>query len=275
MEVPCGKCVICQRNLVHDWGFRLRYEAEASKKVYFVRLSYDNEHLPINKDGYVTLVKSDLQKFFKRLRKKISFRYFAVGEYGSKFGRPHYHVLFFINDIIEWKQFRDIVYDCWYHQNIHVQTARDLVRLAHYTGKYCFKNDNRVHESQLKPYRTCSKKPILGYAYIQKFGDFHLINSKYRYLSTESKPNKPSRLPLAFQRKIFKNETEIQKHGRLLANQLNKTDYEVKQYLKNHRSSEECNINDIRVRIRNQRISYSEIEERRNKEQLNNKDEDL
>lgn len=76
----------------------------------FVTLTYNNENLPA--DG--SLDKSHLQKFFKRLRKKTRFRYFACGEYGEvcrtcgkssplckcarfikSIGRPHYHVCIF------------------------------------------------------------------------------------------------------------------------------------------------------------------------------------
>lgn len=66
----------------------------------------DEEYL---KDWNPTLVKSDLQLFIKRLRKHLtskvkkddgrdyveSIRYFAVGEYGVKKSRPHWHVIIF------------------------------------------------------------------------------------------------------------------------------------------------------------------------------------
>lgn len=45
----------------------------------------------------MSLNKSDLQKFFKRLRKLSTnrIRYYAVGEYGGKSWRPHYHIILF------------------------------------------------------------------------------------------------------------------------------------------------------------------------------------
>lgn len=275
IAVPCGNCIICQRNVISDWATRLRYEAEASKKVYFVRLSYDDEHLPRNELYLPTLCKADLQKFFKRVRKLISFRYFAVGEYGSKFGRPHYHVLFFLSDNIEWLPFRNILYKCWYKQNIHVESARDYVRLAYYTGKYCFKNDNRSDDSQVKPFRTCSKKPILGYLYLQKFGAFHLSNSNYRYISVESTKDRVKRLPLAFQRKLFKNDNQAVITARSLVNQLNHKDYEFIKYLKNHSGSIPDDLSSIRVNLRHQAINYAQIEEQRERTRVNNKDLDL
>lgn len=60
----------------------------------FLTLTYDNEHLPANG----SLVPRDLTLFLKRLRKAYApdkFRYFAVGEYGDKTQRPHYHLAVF------------------------------------------------------------------------------------------------------------------------------------------------------------------------------------
>ena len=60
----------------------------------FITLTYDDKHLPAN----ASLRKSDLQKFFKRLRKRLGerkIRYFACGEYGDQTQRPHYHAIIF------------------------------------------------------------------------------------------------------------------------------------------------------------------------------------
>lgn len=57
-----------------------------------LNLTYDDAHLP--KHGQ--LVKADLQKFFKRLRKAgFKFRYVASGEYGDASRRPHFHIALF------------------------------------------------------------------------------------------------------------------------------------------------------------------------------------
>lgn len=96
--VPCGKCIPCLSNKRNDWIIRLRQEHKASQGASFITLTYDWKNYP--KDG--KLCKLDLQLFMKRLRKKSGsrLRYFAVGEYGSKNGRPHYHLLLFnVTDI--------------------------------------------------------------------------------------------------------------------------------------------------------------------------------
>ena len=56
----------------------------------------------VDMDGRIPcLSKTDLQKFFKRLRKrygKKNFKYFACGEYTPKHFYPHYHVVFYFSD---------------------------------------------------------------------------------------------------------------------------------------------------------------------------------
>ena len=95
---PCGKCPPCRKRRVDSWAFRLMQEDKISKSAHFVTLTYDKDHLPRSKNNLPTLVKSDLQKFWKRLRKNTGFsniRYYAVGEYGKINSRPHYHAVVF------------------------------------------------------------------------------------------------------------------------------------------------------------------------------------
>lgn len=98
MPVPCGKCPACKIRRVNEWVFRLMYEEEHnSSSSHFVTLTYDTKHVPLTNNGFMTLRKDDLQKYFKRLRKLSSnvLKYYAVGEYGSKYSRPHYHAIIF------------------------------------------------------------------------------------------------------------------------------------------------------------------------------------
>lgn len=92
MEVPCRCCMACRLNYTKEWAIRCMNEASCHKHNCFLTLTYDDEHLPKDKN----LVKSDLQKFFKRLRKLgVKCKYLACGEYGGQFGRPHYHSVIF------------------------------------------------------------------------------------------------------------------------------------------------------------------------------------
>lgn len=96
--VPCGKCLICRHNKSAEWGVRLSHELQSWEKASFLTLTYNQEEVPISDFGIETLKKSDITKFIKRLRKKLSpkkIKYFAVGEYGTRTERPHYHILIF------------------------------------------------------------------------------------------------------------------------------------------------------------------------------------
>jgi len=95
MVVPCGSCPFCTATKRSDWALRLHYEQKMHIGSKFITLTYANNELTW-RDGQPQLVKRDLQLWFKRVRKAgHKFRYFAVGEYGSKTFRPHYHVIVF------------------------------------------------------------------------------------------------------------------------------------------------------------------------------------
>lgn len=85
------------RRRVSGWAFRLQKHSEQSNSAHFVTLTYNDENIKKTKNGFETLVKKDLQDFFKRLRKltKQKISYYAVGEYGDTGERPHYHIILF------------------------------------------------------------------------------------------------------------------------------------------------------------------------------------
>jgi len=93
VTIPCGNCLGCKLEKARQWAVRCNHEAQLHNENCFITLTYNNEHLPENG----TLVKSDLQKFMKRLRKKggQNIKFYASGEYGEKLSRPHYHVCIF------------------------------------------------------------------------------------------------------------------------------------------------------------------------------------
>ena len=94
MIVPCGKCEGCRVDQANAWATRCYLEAQKWPCNAFLTLTYNNDSLPTKR----TLIKADLQGFWKRLRKKIEpqqIRYMACGEYGPKTLRPHYHAVVF------------------------------------------------------------------------------------------------------------------------------------------------------------------------------------
>lgn len=132
ISVPCGKCVACQIRKRKEWTTRLSNEAEFhGDNCCFITLTYNDDNIPVTclkpvrgdrpkmvdrgagELPLFTLLPSDVQKFIKRLRRHLEYlpkrsknrigrdhletpiRYYAVGEYGGKFGRPHYHLMIF------------------------------------------------------------------------------------------------------------------------------------------------------------------------------------
>lgn len=91
--LPCGQCYQCRLERSRDWACRCILEAQMHKENCFVTLTYDDAHLPSD----YGLQKMDLTNFFKRLRKNTGakLRYFACGEYGDLYSRPHYHICIF------------------------------------------------------------------------------------------------------------------------------------------------------------------------------------
>lgn len=87
--VPCGNCRACRIARSSEWTLRMLNELTYWKQAVFATLTYS--------ENPGTLIKSDLQKFIKRLRKDLDdpIKYYAVGEYGEKYGRPHYHAIMF------------------------------------------------------------------------------------------------------------------------------------------------------------------------------------
>lgn len=110
VDVPCGRCNFCLQNRRKEWSFRLQKELRQHTSAFFLTLTYDNQNVPFMETNsslfsvsvpVPVLRKQDFQKFMKRLRKqhsrysKLALKYYAVGEYGTKTARPHYHALVF------------------------------------------------------------------------------------------------------------------------------------------------------------------------------------
>lgn len=96
LQLPCGNCFMCQEEKARQQAVRIYHESLLHYESCFVTLSYANEHLPPHNG----LRYEDLIKFKKRLRKLLwkthqKLRYYAVGEYGDKSLRPHYHACIF------------------------------------------------------------------------------------------------------------------------------------------------------------------------------------
>lgn len=230
IEVPCGKCYHCMITRVNEWVTRMTANSMYSKNTYYITLTYDSalfgtkffsETDPVihsfnefhkKMPAPLRLEKSHLQKFFKRLRKNTGakFQYFACGEYGGTYSRPHYHVIIWSDQDISKE---DIEYSWSIEEdgtrykigNVdYVDMNKDAINPAHpykYVCKYLQKREfdfnklktKKYHYANFKrnyegiifkgtnaykeykrvfgPFFLCSKRPAIGSAYFEKNKD--------------------------------------------------------------------------------------------------------
>ena len=185
IQVPCGRCINCLRRRQRDWTFRIKMEQKQYLRgSFFITLTYAPEHVPITNKGNRTLVKRDLQLFIKRLRKSLSansstLRYYACGEYGDKFNRPHYHAILFISDTERWLHTNgcdDIgkVLNEKYIQKHwpfgFTKTSFFTDARAGYVAKYSVKKLGQQFDSEdtelVPPFALMSTRPAIGLSFV-------------------------------------------------------------------------------------------------------------
>ena len=207
IKLACGQCTGCKLERSRQWAIRCVHEASLWSNNTFITLTYDDRNLPPN--GSLNL--PDFQDFMKRLRfynPKKTIRYYHCGEYGERFGRPHYHAILFNHD------FDDKIFE-EYNNGLPVYQSKTLTDIwglgrtqvgsvtfqsAAYVARYIMKKINGEQALQwyenfdpdtgeqlanLKPeYTTMSLKNGLGLEWLRKYasdvypGDFVVINGK-------------------------------------------------------------------------------------------------
>lgn len=170
-DVPCGKCLACRKNRIQDWSCRLMaHDKYSDGNGYFVTLTYSPEFLPFDiSTGLPMVSKDDVQKFFKRLRKITSFKYFLVSEYGENYGRPHYHCIF-LDVPLDERQFRKALQDTWKYGFSHCGSIS--YGACNYCVGYIFKSDpNQSFGDAVENFRLISKG--LGSPYVDKMKSWH------------------------------------------------------------------------------------------------------
>lgn len=213
LEIPCGSCVGCRMSHAKEWSVRCALEREYYDQddCFFLTLTYDSRHLP--KDGQ--LCKSDLQKFWKRLRRAgYRFRYFACGEYGETYQRPHYHAIVFGLKVDDLRFYRlsDRMSALYVSRSIQDIWSYGLVSLGYadtgsmaYVAGYCEKKQKDPHwnDYKVKPFVTMSRKPAIGSAYLYSHAD-SIISSNKVYGDFGSSHTAP--VPRHFIRKIGQDD---------------------------------------------------------------------
>lgn len=203
--IPCGQCILCRLEHARQWAVRITHEATEHLENAFVTLTYDDAHLP----QYGSLNYEHLQKFWKRLRKRIGeLRYYAVGEYGDQTQRPHYHACIFghaftLNRTILretpnllWTS--PMLMEAWGLGNVSVGALNFVT--AQYTASYVTKKLNnkqkyvRVDEETgellelVQPRAFMSLKPAIGRTWLEQYG--HQVYD-HDQVVIQGRPQKP------------------------------------------------------------------------------------
>lgn len=165
--VGCRTCWQCRANYVNDWVGRCMAETKTALHTHAVTLTYGRDEFGNeNHPRAVVLTYSDVQKFFKSLRKAgFEFSYFAVGEYGSAKGRAHWHVMiFWRNEPPEIERLnKRIDFKYWGHgYSYWEKPGRKAIK---YVCKYLNKG---LGGDKRQGHLSMSKKPPLGTEYFRR-----------------------------------------------------------------------------------------------------------
>lgn len=165
----CGHCWQCRKQKNDDRVGRCLCEQSLSDWSAYVTLTY-RDSPEREKDGaHEFLTTRHVQRFVRSLRRRGHvIRYFAVGEYGEKKGRAHFHVLLFgLGARPLWRQEANIHIPSWTHGHVWVLFDPAEVKMR-YTVKYLLKA-----ERYGKAY-TLSKKPPLGHEFFMAMAARHV-----------------------------------------------------------------------------------------------------
>lgn len=209
LPVPCGKCPKCLERRKESWCFRLKKQDEVSTSSLFVTLTYDNEHVPRSKNGFLTLDKKHFQNFMKALRRNTKsnarISYYAVGEYGSTTSRPHYHAIIFNTD-------DEAIKKSWSHGHIDIGTFS--TGSVAYVASYLNKGrsvPSHARDDRLREFALMSKK--MGINYLSPaIVDYHKADITRNYITVEGGYRKP--LPRYFRDKIY-SQSERQAYAEI------------------------------------------------------------
>lgn len=221
IEVPCGKCLLCGDKKAKDWSCRIMAEYQYHDNIpWWITLTFNDIALPYHR----SVDKKTLSNFLKRLRERTSrvvgsdvrLRFCATGEYGGKYGRPHYHlVLFGMPKMCVTKMLlllenawstrvkkevylklppkcrfirRDVNGKPLYYQRfgfVYVKPAHDNTPM--YLAKYMFKPELNTPAGCTPNFNLSSRKNGIGYDYILDKRDWHRNHPEVTQVSLVNK----------------------------------------------------------------------------------------
>lgn len=245
IQIPCGHCIDCRLTQSRQWATRMMLEAEYHMYNYFVTLTYDPRHIPKSSfldydTGQVlpsyTLRKTDLQKFFKRLRRRCEYhdrpliRYYAAGEYGDETHRPHYHAIIFglyLDDLVPLKKsrlgyqyFRSAFLESLWPfgmVTVGVVSWQDCAYVARYCTKKLGGDYKAFYDTfGLEPeFAIMSRNPGIGYQYFEDHADeIYKMDEIFLRLTDGGKKVKPPHYYDTLYKQIDEAQLEVCKERR-------------------------------------------------------------
>lgn len=237
--IPCGRCIGCRLQRRKQWADRAVLELPYHDSNLFITLTYDDDHLPYAKgyanDGSIlmtpTLVKKDLQNFWKNLRRAFpeqKIRYLACGEYGTSVEhthRSHYHAIVFglsLPDLVPFKknELGDFLYTSKTLENIWKKgfclvgeaTHESIGYVAGYVAKKKYGKDAAIYEQLgiVPEFLTMSRKPGLARQYYEDHKKDLFEKTKYFF---PTRDNVGSACPSRYFNDLFEhdfNPTDVQ-----------------------------------------------------------------
>lgn len=195
LTVPCGTCNECKKVKENEWYVRSYFEWLDKKYhggcSYFFTLTYADEHLPLytHEDGSeeACFSRDHITLFKKRLRKHISthypnistnFSYLITSEYGDKFHRPHYHMIIFFNEKVDYQTAYSLIYNSWQYGFIQSTGQIVGVKALGYVCKYISKqygHENTKLPKGNKSFHSQSKNFGISLCY-KLFNDINTDN---------------------------------------------------------------------------------------------------
>lgn len=225
IKLPCGQCIGCRLAKSREWATRAYLESTCHKLNSFLTLTYSPEYeyrlktTCLDKStGEVyeglSLVKKDFQDFMKRLRRYGDYHglfdsvsYLMCGEYGEKFGRPHFHCILFGFDFsfdrylfkpkgskLSFPTFRSPTLEkLWPYGNsligdVSWETCAYVARYVTKKVNGDMKEDH--YQGRLPEYNAASLNPAIGLTWFNKYNtdvypDDHVIIPKQNFKATK------------------------------------------------------------------------------------------
>lgn len=187
---PCGKCPACLSERREELAERIFFESRVSASSYFVTLTYDDEHLPFDRQlGINCFDKQEIQTYIRRIRdylrpRDVSLRYFLTCEFGDASNRSHYHAVVYLSSFLSLQQVWILFNEFWKRGIVYVSSVG--AGCCKYVAKYCLKDDGNESysfpsSSPAKPFRLFSRRPGIGCTdeCVQYWYDRFQLNKNY------------------------------------------------------------------------------------------------